>query len=136
MADLSVTAANVGIKGPCRLISVQVGESVTQGQPGYYNVGDNLYYQADANASATAANAQGVFLSAASTNGWAILATGGSINLGATLTVGETYYVSATKGGIAPAADVTTGWYPRILGQASSSSQLELAPTQGTTARA
>lgn len=136
MSDLSVTAANVGIKGPCVLKSVQVGESVTQGQPGYYNVSDSLYYQADANASAAAANAVGIFLSAASTNGWAIFAQSGSINPGATLTVGETYYVSATKGGIAPAGDVTTGWYPRILGQASSTSQLELAPAGGSTARA
>lgn len=136
MADISVTAANVGYKGPCRVRVVQVGENVTQGQCGYYNVGDSLYYKADANASAAASAAVGVFTSAASINGWASIVDSGPINPGATLTVGETYFVSATAGGIAPAADVTTGWYPRLLGQATAADTLVLAPSGGTVARA
>lgn len=136
MADISVTAANVGIKGPCVLKSVQVGENVTQGQSGYFNVGDTLYCKADANASAATAAAKGVFLSAASANGWAVFAETGAINPGATLTVGETYFVSATAGGIAPSGDVTTGWHPRLLGQATAADTLVLAPSGGTVARA
>lgn len=136
MADITVTAANVGVKGPAQLEVVQVGEAVTQGQPLYKLASDQKYYKADANASAASAAAKGIAMTAASTDGYAILARSGSINLGATLTVGETYFVSATAGGIAPAADVTTGWYPRQLGQAVSASELTLAPSGGTVARA
>lgn len=126
MADLSITAANVGVRGRAAIEIVQVGEAVTQGQPAYFKDSDQKYYRTDANASAEAAEAVGVFLSAASTDGFALLAKSGPINLGATLTAGETYVVSATAGGIAPIADATTGWYVTILGVASSSSQLEL----------
>lgn len=137
MADLSVTAANVGVKSSStKVVVVQVGESVTQGQPGYKKASDSKYYKADANASLEASKATGVFMSAASTDGYAIFATLGAINLGATLTVGETYFVSGTAGGIAPAADVATGWYPRLLGQATSASELYLEPSGGTVARA
>ena len=136
MAALSITAANVGVKGACQLEVVQVGEAVTQGQPLYQLASDQKYYKADANASAASAAAKGVAMTAASTDGYVILARSGSIILGATLVVGETYFVGATAGEINPAADVTTGWYPRLLGQAISASELTLAPSGGTVARA
>lgn len=126
MADLSITAANVGVRGATTIDVVRVGENVTQGQTAYYNESDQLYYKADANASATTAAAVGVFLSAASTSGYAALMRKGQVNLGATLTAGETYVVSATAGGIAPIADTTTGWWITILGTAVSSSELTL----------
>jgi hypothetical protein len=105
---------------------VQVGESVTQGQPGYQLASDSKYYQTDANVSATTARAVGIFLTPASTNGYAVFAEGAglTVNLGATLTVGETYCVSATKGAICPIADLTTGDYPCIIGTAATTSTL------------
>jgi hypothetical protein len=126
MANLSVTAANVAMAGPGRVRVVQVGEGVTQGQPGYLLTSDSKYYQADANASATTARAVGVFLTAASTNGYAVFAEGAglTINLGATLVVGETYCVSATKGAICPIADLTTGDFPCLIGTAITTSAL------------
>jgi hypothetical protein len=127
MANLTQTAANVAIAGVgARVKVVQVGEGVTQGQPAYLNVSDAKYYQADANASATTAQAVGIFLTPASTNGYAVLAEGAgiTINLGATLVVGETYVVSATKGAICPIADLTTGDYPCIIGTAVSTSAI------------
>lgn len=137
MADLSITAANVGPKGTTlRIEIVQVGEAVTEGQPAYQSTTDDKYYQTDANASQEKARAVGIFMSAASTDGYAILGKFGPINLGATLTVGETYVVSGTKGGIAPLADVTTGWYVTILGVASSASQLDLNIRVSEVARA
>jgi hypothetical protein len=50
--------------------------------------------------------------------------TAGNINLGATLTVGQIYVLSATAGGIAPVADLATGHYPSILGVATTASNL------------
>lgn len=136
MADLSITAANVGVTSNAVVELVQVGETVTQGQPAYKKALDGLYYKADANASSATAAAVGVFLTPASTNGYAMIAKSGSILAGATLTVGETYVVSATAGGIAPLADVTTGWYVTILGVASSASTLALDIVRSGTARA
>jgi hypothetical protein len=136
MADLSVTAANVGVTSSAVVELVQVGETVTQGQPGYKKALDGLYYKADANASSATAAALGVFITGASTNGYALLCKSGSYLAGATLTVGETYVVSATAGGIAPLADVTTGWYVTILGVASSATTLALDIVRSGTARA
>lgn len=127
MANLSQTAASVALAGAgARVRAIQVGESVTQGQPAYFNAADGKYYQADANGSASTAEAVAIFLTPASTNGYAVIAEGAgiTINIGATLTVGETYVVSATKGAICPIADLTTGDYPCIIGTATTTSAL------------
>ena len=50
----------------------------------------------------------------------------GSIDLGATLTVGETYVVSTNVGAIAPIGDLTTGDYTKILGVATATDALKL----------
>ena len=128
MADVSITAANVGISGASvKLAAVQVGEAVTQGQPGYLNAADSKYYQADANDTAAKAAAVGVFLSPAALGGYAILAkTGSTVDLGATLTVGETYVVSDTKGGVKPIGDLATDDYVTRLGTASAADALPL----------
>ena len=126
MANLSITPANVGTaaQGPKPRV-VQCGEAVTQGQPLYLN-SDGRYYQADANASATAARATAIALTAAGANGWPTIAEGAghTLNLGATLAVGETYCVSATKGAICPIADLTTGDFPCIIGTAATTTSL------------
>ena len=128
MADLTITAANVGISGSgSNTRVVQVGEAVTQGQPGYLLTTDGKYYQTDADDTAAKAVAAGIFLTAASTDGYAVLAMPGStINLGATLAVGTVYVLSGTKGGICPAADLATGDYTTILGVATTTSSLVL----------
>jgi hypothetical protein len=106
---------------------VQVGEAVTQGQPAYLNSTDVKYYQADADASAAAANVAGIFLTPAAADGYAVLATLGPINVGATLTVGESYYASDTKGGIKPSADLASDDWVTLLGIATTTSKLELS---------
>jgi len=128
MANLSQTAANVAIGSQItRTRVVQAGENLTQGQPVYLKASDGKYYRADANASAEAAKAVGIVLTPASTNGYSVIqeGSGGSVNLGATLTVGETYVVSATAGAIAPIADLTTGDYPCILGVATTTALIQ-----------
>lgn len=127
MADLTQTAANVGIGADTEFIRVQVGEAVTQGQPGYRGA-SNKWFQTDANLSVAAAAAEGIFMTPAATDGYAIVAVGGDVNLGATLTVGETYAVSRTKGKICPIGDLTTGDYVTHLGVAKSTSLLPLNP--------
>lgn len=129
MADLTITAANVGVGDQTTITRlVQVGEAVTQGQPLYQLASDGKYYEADANDAAKDA-AEGIAITSASTNGYAIMATKNKVNLGATLTVGTIYVVSDTVGGIMPAADLFTGDYVTILGVASTAALLDLQIT-------
>ncbi len=128
MADLTVTAANVAIAGEdARIRKVQAGEAVTQGQPCYLKSSDGKYYKADADLSADASAAAGIVITPASADGYFVIAESGPVNVGATLTVGETYAVSATAGGIAPIGDLVTGDYPTILGTATTASKLVLS---------
>jgi hypothetical protein len=128
MANLSQTAANVAIGSrETRTNVVQAGEAVTQGMPVYLSTSDNKYYQSDANGSATSAQCDGIALTSAATDGYFVIALPGSgskVNLGATLTVGQIYAVSATKGAICPVADLTTGDFPTILGPATTAALL------------
>lgn len=128
MADISVTAASVKLKSNVKPPTVvQVGESVTQGQPGYAKASDaGKYWRADAD-TAEEALATGVFMTPASANGHAMFAGPGCIiDLGATLVVGQVYVVSANAGGIAPYSDLASGDFVTIVGVPSAAGTIEL----------
>jgi hypothetical protein len=127
MADISITAGNVGIGSATTVTQVvQAGESVTQGQPVYRSTSTGKYLRGDANDTAAKAIIEGIAVTAASTDGFFLIVSDGQINLGATLVKGTAYVVSATVGGIAPIADLTTNDYVTILGVASSTSILDV----------
>ena len=126
MADISQTAANVKAgASSTRVQLVQGGETITQGQP-VYLASDGKYYQTDANDTAIKAQAKGIAVTPAATDGYFLMANDGLVNLGATLAVGQVYVVSATKGGIAPYADLTTNDYVTILGIATTTALMEI----------
>jgi hypothetical protein len=126
MADLSITAANVKAgSASTRVQLVQAGEAIDQGEPAYL-ASDGKYYQTDANDTAVKAQAKGIAITPASTDGYFLLAVDGLINLGATLAVGQIYVCSATKGGIAPYADLTTNDYVSIVGVATTTALLDI----------
>jgi len=127
MANLTITAASVGIaSGTADVRAVQVGESVTHGQPLYFSA--NKYYKCDAT-SATKANCGVISLGTASTDGWVLaLFPGGEYIVGATLTVGMTYVISATSGAIAPIGDLASTNFPTILGTAKTTTTLRFNP--------
>ena len=139
MANLSQTAANVALGSQStRTRIVQAGEAVTQGMPVYISTADGKAYQSDANASAIAAACDGIAVTPAATDGYFVMALPGSgskLNVGATLTVGQTYTVSATKGAICPIADLTTGDFPTILGIASTTALLNFEVQSGGVAK-
>ena len=128
MADLSSTAASVGLicdSGSER--KVQVGEAVTQGQPLYLNATDGKHYQCDADDTAAKAEAVGIALTPAGADGYTVMARYEStLNLGATLVVGETYVLSGTKGGICPIGDLATGDWVTHLGIAITTAHLKM----------
>ena len=126
MADLSITRQDVGVKASgATLQVVQVGEAVTQGQLAYVST-DGKYYLADADDTLAKAAVKGVFLSAADADGYAVLMMSGTLDIGATLTVGETYVVSGTAGGIAPIGDLASGDYVTHIGIATAADELTL----------
>jgi hypothetical protein len=99
----------------------QVGQATSIGDVLYLDSSDSKYKLADADASGTAA-ATHLALSAASADADVDL----QIDLGAALTVGTTYVVSATAGKIAPESDLLSGDYVTHLGVASTAALLDI----------
>ena len=127
MADLVITPANVGINVANPDVQVvQIGETVSQGQGVYLKLSDQKYWLADATGSDTS-NVYGVALTGGGADDFVIVMRGGQMNIGATLTVGETYVVSATSGGVAPIGDLVSTNYVSILGVATAVDNLELS---------
>jgi len=126
MADLAITALNVAMHATAPSTSLVVyGEDVTHGQVVYRHT-DGTHKLAKSGGTKAEAAAVGIALTPGGANDSGIIAQKGSIDLGATLTVGEIYVLSETAGAIAPEADLVTGDYVTILGVASAADQLEL----------
>jgi hypothetical protein len=128
MADLTITAASV-VKGSGSVVETgTAGASVTAGQVVYKDASDsNKFKLADCD-SATAAvrSPYGIALHASGSGQPLTVLRSGPITIGATVSAGVAYYLSATPGGIAPVADLATGDYPVILGIATSTTVLEV----------
>lgn len=127
MADLTITAANVvPAANAVKTIGV-AGETVTAGQPLYYDTTVSQWKKADNNAAAAASHrASGISLTGSSLNQPVVVQTGGDITIGATIVAGDPYYLSATAGGVCPKADLATGMSVCLLGLAKSASLLAL----------
>lgn len=123
MTDISVTASSVvpgaGAKRQTKTASV----AITAGQVVYVNSSDQLAL-ADNDASTTTASAVGIALNSCAANQPCSYATSGPVTFNAVLTSGTIYVLSATAGGIAPAADLDAEDYVTILGVASSTTSL------------
>lgn len=128
MADITVTPASV-LKGTNATTETGIaGEAIDAGEVVYKKAADGKFWLSDANDATVAVNAAyGIALNSAAANQPVVVQTRGSITIGATITAGTIYVLSATAGGIAPAADLTTGWSRTILGVASSTTVIDLS---------
>ena len=127
MADIAVTATSVApIAQSTQIEYGTAGAAITAGQSVYYDSSSQTYKLADANASATTAVVKGIALNGAASGQPLAVATGGTINPGFTGTVGQVVVQSGTAGGLAPAGDLTTGWYTSIIGVVTAASVLTL----------
>ncbi len=125
MSDISITAANVR-KGADALVEQgTAGASVTAGQPVYIDSADSKYKLSDNNASGKK-SVRGIALHASADGQPLMIQRGGEITIGATLTAGSRYYLSATAGGIMPEADLDVGMDVILLGLAKSTTVLVL----------
>jgi hypothetical protein len=132
MADLSITAANVKPNSVLVAISpVTLGETITAGQPLYKSTTDGKYYRADADVASTA-RVDGICILGGTADTVGIIQRAGELQIGATVTKGETYVVSTNVGQICPRSDLAAGDFISILGVAKSTSVLRLvvSPTE------
>ena len=129
MADLSITAANVAASATATIDRQRnAGESFSAGQVVYLKSSDNKYYKADANSgTAEARTPTGIALNTGvAGQPCAVVSADTSLTIGATVTVGAVYVLSATPGGIAPVADLVSGDYVTILGVGVTASTIKL----------
>src|SRR5581483_1775072 len=109
-ADLTITAASVvPYTSPVPLYSDgTAGATITAGQPVYLDSATNTYKLSLAAGTATEATAAGIAVNGASAGQPVRIQTSGDLDLGATLTVGRVYVLSANAGKIAPVTDLAS----------------------------
>lgn len=127
MADLSITATSVVKGSGAKTVNGTAGATITAGQVLYYDSTAGTYKLADTD-SATAAvrSPVGIALNGAASGQPVEVLTAGPVTIGATVAVGDVYFLSGTAGGLAPAADVAAGDYPCIIGICTSTSVLDV----------
>lgn len=128
MTNIAITAANVVKSSNAKIASGTYGATVTAGQVVYADSADGGRLKlADADSATAAARVPvGIALNSGSAGQPADIQTEGRVTIGGTVVVGTIYVLSATAGGIAPAADLVTGDYVSVLGIGVSASQIEL----------
>ena len=115
-ADVSITAANVAPSANAVLKRGVAGVAITAGQLLYLESATNTLKLADANGAAELRVVCGIAINSAPVNGpLHYVVSDPALTLGGTSAKGTIYVLSATAGGIAPAADLTTGWYPPVV---------------------
>jgi hypothetical protein len=103
------------------------GATIEAGNTVYVDTAaSNVLKLAQADGTALEATVKGVALNGASTGQPCSVCTSGSLNLGATLTVGTIYILSVVAGKICPAADIASSSYMSILGVASAADNLKM----------
>jgi len=127
MADLVITAASVVPGANATFSNKNAGATITAGQVVYADT-NSLWQLSKANGTAAQKVVAGIALANAALNQPLIVQTGGQITIGATVVAGTgVYFLSGTNaGGIAPFADLTTGWYVWLLGIALSTTVIKL----------
>jgi len=128
MADIAITAANViATAGEVTTRNVTAGATITAGQTVYLDTAaSNVAKLADANDTAAKAVVAGIAMNGASSGQPLQIATGGELDLGATLVVGKIYVQSTTAGGIAPVDDLAGSSYVTVIGVADAADNILL----------
>lgn len=116
-ADISITSTNVVPSAAAIPRNAIAGVAITAGKLVYKSATDQKLYLTDGD-SATAAvrDCIGIAVVTAAAGTPCVYVTEDpALVIGATVTNGTIYVMSATPGGIAPAADLTTGWYAAVV---------------------
>ena len=115
-ADVSITAANVVPGANAQYRYGVAGAAITAGQLVYLDATTNTWKLSDANVSATVSDVDGIAVVSTANGGPVTVVTRDEdLTLGGTTAKGTIYIASATPGGVAPAADLTTGWFGVVI---------------------
>jgi hypothetical protein len=127
MADLVITAANVVPGTNATKTQGIAGAAITAGQVVYLDSATNTFKLADCNSGTAAARVPfGVALDNAASGQPITVQTSGPVTIGAAVTGGVGYYLSANPGGVCPVADMVAGCFPSFLGFAINATQINL----------
>lgn len=128
MADITVTATNVFAGGGSTVIDGILGATLGAGTIVYIEAASGTAKACDADSTtAEVRSPVGFLLNGGVANQPCKILTAGPITLGAVLTNATTYYLSPSATGVLCLdADVLTGDYPIIMGQATSTSVLNV----------
>jgi len=130
-ADLSVTAASFKTGARAKFKDAIAGVAITAGQAVYLD-GNGKWQLADANGTGTTAVEGLAAHTAAADQVLSVVYEDDDLTLGATLSmVAPVYVLSGTAGGIAPTADITTGWHPKPFIVAKSTTKCILFKARG-----
>lgn len=135
MTDLVITPANVLEGTQARKQRKTAGAQITQGDSVFLDTSDQLQ-AAEKAVDAASAAAVGIALNSGEAGQPVTFQSGGEIDVGSVLVVGETYVVGAAAGGIAPIADVVSTEFSTILGIATAAGILKLGILQSGVAHA
>jgi hypothetical protein len=136
MADISITAASVIPSVNAETVRKNAAETITAGQVVYLNT-SGLVAKADANLSAAAATVYGIAANGGGTGQLiTVVKKDPALVIGATIAIGDVLVLSATAGGIAPAADLATGHYATVLGVGISTTAINFLPVAAGAAKA
>lgn len=123
-ADVSITAANVVPGANAQYRYGIAGAAITAGQLVYLDVTSNTWKLTDSNVLASA-DVDGIaIVSTASGAPITVITQDDDLTLGGTAAKGTIYLASANPGGIAPSADLTTGWYAVVVGLGKSATKI------------
>ncbi len=128
MADVAITAANVALSGAGQSVdrTRNAGATITAGQLMYVD-SSGLWQLAKANGAAALRQVTGIALNNASSGQPMAALLSGVYTVGGTVTVGGVYVLSgANAGGLAPVADLVTGWYTNIVGVGTTATPLQV----------
>jgi hypothetical protein len=127
MADLTITAASVLAGEGASIQHTTSGDTVTAGKVVYRDTATKRQELADSNSgTALAKRPNGIALNGASDGQPLAIVTSGPVTIGATLVAGAAYYLSDTPGGICPFADLATGEDVVQIGNAISTTVLDV----------
>lgn len=122
-ADLSITAANVIPSSAAVIQTGTAGAAITAGQLVYKSAADRKFYLADGDSGTSGVrDCYGMAVTSSGAGApVSVVIEDPSLQIAASgLTNGTIYILSATAGGLAPAADATTGWYVTVVAVAKS----------------
>lgn len=123
MVDITVTPANVVAGTNATRDIGTAGETIVAGKAVFLNATTNKWMLSDNNGTGTR-QVNGIALNGASLNQPVSVLKAGDVTIGAALTAGLDYWLSATAGGICPRADLATGMDTILIGIAKNTTVL------------